>query len=279
MNYIEVTITFDQTEPWKEIFTTLLADIGFESFMDGESDELLAYIQENQYDEQLLRDVLVNHSLEVNLSYKSAKIESQDWNSVWESNYSPVIIADCCYIRAPFHEPRPEIPFEIIIEPKMSFGTAHHETTSMMIEYLLESNVEKMSLLDMGAGTGILAILAAKKGASPIVAIDNDEWAYRNNIENNSKNGVENMTVILGDAHDIPAQSFDIIFANINRNILYNDIPSYAAVLKQGGTLFLSGFYAGQDLEMLKERCLASDIEYVDHKEKNSWAAARFKKR
>ncbi|MDR2979888.1 MAG: 50S ribosomal protein L11 methyltransferase [Bacteroidales bacterium] len=276
MNYIEVTVTFSQTEPWKEIFTTLLADIGFESFMDGTENELLAYIQEKQYDEDLLREILTNHAFKVELSYKSAKIESQDWNSVWESNYAPVMIQDRCYIRAPFHESRPDVEFEIVIEPKMSFGTAHHETTSMMIEYLLETDVKGKSLLDMGAGTGILAILAHKKGAFPIVAIDNDEWAYRNNVENNAKNGIDDMTVILGDANDIPTGSFDIIFANINRNILYNDIPSYAAVLKPGGLLFLSGFYVEQDLEILQERCLEFGITYLDNKEKKRWAAVRF---
>lgn len=279
MNYIEVTVTFAQNEPWKEIFTSLLADIGFESFMDGDNHELLAYIQENQYDQSLLEETLTEHGMAVDLSYKTAKIESQDWNSVWESNYAPVMIGESCYIRAPFHEARPEVPYEIIIEPKMSFGTAHHETTSMMIEYLLEENVAGKSLLDMGAGTGILAILAHKRGASSIIAIDNDEWAYRNNLENNTKNNIDDMTVILGDAQDIPAQQFDIIFANINRNILNNDIPAYAKVLKSGGKLFLSGFYVDQDLDILRNRCAEFDIIFVNNKEKNSWASAQFIKR
>ncbi|MDL2296806.1 50S ribosomal protein L11 methyltransferase [Bacteroidales bacterium OttesenSCG-928-B11] len=279
MNYIEVTITFSENDPWKEIFTTLLADIGFDSFMDGDSEELLAYIPENIYDKQQLDSLLTHHGFSVDVSYKSAKIESQDWNAVWESNYAPVMIGERCYIRAPFHEPKPDVPFEIVIEPKMSFGTAHHETTAMMIEYMLETDVERKSLLDMGAGTGVLAILARKKGASPVVAIDNDEWAYNNNIENNSKNSIDDMTVILGDAATIPDRQFDIIFANINRNILYNDIPFYANVLKTGGMLFLSGFYVEQDLEILRNRCAEFGIEFLDNKEKNHWAAARFGKK
>ena len=277
MNYIEIKLAFDQAEPWKDIFTTLLADAGCESFADGETEqELLAYMQEPFFDEKQMHQLLTEHDFDVKIDYAFAKIEDQDWNAVWESNYAPVTIAGRCHIRAPFHEPQPEIEHEIIIEPKMSFGTAHHETTSLMIEFLLEEEVAGKSLLDMGSGTGILAILAHRQGATPVVAIDNDEWAYRNNIENNTKNSISDMQVILGDASAIPDAQFDIILANINRNILLNDIPKYAASLKGKGLLFLSGFYAEPDLEILVAKCKEENLQLTSHKEKNRWVAAKF---
>lgn len=279
MDYIEIKAAFSQPEPWKDVFTTLLAEAGCDSFSDGEDEHiLLAYIPENLFNEDYFRGLLANHDYDVNIEFNFSKIETQDWNAVWESNYSPVLIADRCYIRAPFHESMPEAEYNILIEPKMSFGTAHHETTSLMIEYLLEENVTGKNLLDMGAGTGILAILASKKGANPVVAIDNDEWAYRNNLENNKHNDTENIEVLLGDASAIPQKSFDIILANINRNILLNDIAAYAKRLPQKGLLFLSGFYENPDLDIIKQKCAEEGLRFVNHKEKNNWVAAKFEK-
>lgn len=279
MDYIEIRLSFDKVDPWKEIFTTLLAEAGCDSFMDGEEENtLLAYIPNSLFQGEQMETLLAEHGLDVNISYAFSKIEAQDWNSVWESNYEPVLIGGCCYIRAPFHESKKDVAYEIIIEPKMSFGTAHHETTSLMIAYLLEEEVDGKSLLDMGAGTGILAILARQKGANPIVAIDNDEWAYRNNVENNTRNAIHDMTVLLGDASAIPDTKFDIILANINRNILLMDIPVYTQHLKQGGLLFLSGFYIDPDLEIIQQKCKEEDLIPVDHKEKNKWVAAKFVK-
>ncbi|MEG2070496.1 MAG: 50S ribosomal protein L11 methyltransferase [Bacteroidales bacterium] len=277
MNYIEIKITFTPIDPWKEIFTSLLAEAGCDSFMDGEKEsELLCYMAENLYHEETVYDILNHHSYDVQIQYSISKVETQNWNAIWESNYAPVLIADRCHIRAPFHEPKPFVDFEIVIEPKMSFGTAHHETTSLMIEYLLEEDLVGKKVLDMGAGTGILAILAYKKGAHPITAIDNDEWAYLNNIENNSRNQAEEITVKLGDASMIKNENYDIIIANINRNILLNDIPAYAACLPEKGILLLSGFYQEDDLEAIKQRCAEFNLQYHTHKEKNCWVAARF---
>ena len=277
MDYIEIKLTFSESDPWKDIFTTLLNEEGCDSFMDGEDDNLLfAYITQDKFDEKKILDLIQHHHFDVKCDVSFSKIETQDWNAVWESNYAPVLIADKCFIRAPFHEPMKNAAYDIVIEPKMSFGTAHHETTSLMIEYLLEEELQGKSLLDMGAGTGILAILAHQRGAKPITAIDNDDWAYRNNIENNERNHIENMQVIHGDARDIPNIQYDVILANINRNILLNDIPSYAAALQKKGILLLSGFYKNPDLELIKEKCLQYNLHFASYKEKNDWVAVRF---
>lgn len=278
-NYIEIKIRFEEAEPWKDIFSSFLADAGCESFIDGEDEtELLCYISQNQYDKETIIDILENHGLDVKLSYQISEVEQQDWNAVWESNYTPVLIADKCYIRAPFHPEMDNVEYEILIEPKMSFGTAHHETTSQMIEFLLEEDLKGKSVLDMGAGTGVLAILAYKRGAAPVTAIDNDEWAYNNNVENISRNGCEDMEVVLGDASALKNRHFDIIIANINRNILVNDMPAYAAALNPGGVIFFSGFYESKDLEIIKQRAAEFGIRYHSHKAKNDWCAMRAEK-
>ena len=279
MDYIEMKLTFSESDPWKDVFTSLLSEAGCDSFMDGEDNNtLLAYIPQEKFDEKSILNIIHHHDFDVTCNVSFSKIETQDWNAVWESNYAPVLIENQCFIRAPFHEPMDGIPYDIVIEPKMSFGTAHHETTSLMITWLLEEELHGKSLLDMGSGTGILAILAHQKGAEPITAIDNDDWAYRNNLENNERNHIENMQVIHGDARNIPDMQYDIILANINRNILLHDIPSYASALRKNGILFLSGFYKNPDLELIKEKCLQYNLHFVSHKEENSWVAAKFEK-
>lgn len=276
MNYIEIKINFSTAEPWKEIFSSLLAEAGCESFMDGETEnDLLCYIPTNLYQADQIKELLENHPFDVSLRYEINEIEQQDWNAVWESNYTPVLIADRCYIRAPFHPELDGVEYEILIEPKMSFGTAHHETTSQMIEYILEEDFSGKSVLDMGAGTGVLAILTHKRGASPVTAIDNDEWAYNNNLENISRNGCEDMEVVLGDASALKDRHFDIIIANINRNILVNDMPAYAAALNPGGSIFFSGFYESKDLEIIKSRAAEFGLKYQSHKAKNDWCAMK----
>lgn len=277
MAYIEIKMSFPQAEPWKDIFTALLGDAGCDSFMDDEDENtLLAYVKKELYDKEAFDDVLLRHGLDVDFSYEISDVEEQDWNAVWESSYDPVLIADKCYIRAPFHEHRDDVPYEIIIEPKMSFGTAHHETTSLIIEYILEEDFQGKSLLDMGAGTGILAILAHIRGAHPVTAIDNDPWAHENNIENNARNNISDITVKLGDALSIGDDHFDIIIANINRNILVNDMAHYVKALNPGGEIFFSGFYQGHDLEIIKEKAVSLGLSFHSFKEKNNWVAAKF---
>lgn len=279
MAYIEIEMSFQQAEPWKDIFTAMLGDAGCDSFMDGDTENvLLAYIKEDLYNQEAIEEVLLHHGLDVQFEYHISKVEEQDWNAVWEANYEPVLIENRCYIRAPFHEPRPEAEYEIVIEPKMSFGTAHHETTSLMISYILEEDFQGKSLLDMGSGTGVLSILAYQRGARPVMAVDNDKWAYENNLENNMRNDIHDITVLLGDANAIKGHEFDVIFANINRNILLNDMPVYAGTLHKGGCIFFSGFYQGYDLEAIKTRAKALGLTFVSCKEKNQWVAAKFVK-
>jgi len=278
MKYYEITVTFSEVFPWKEIFISLLADLGCESFADGETEDiLLAYILEDNYNEENIKAFFEQYSSETNIQYKIQEVEQQNWNAIWESNYEPVMIADRCFIRAPFHESNSKAEYEIVIEPKMSFGTAHHETTSLMIEFLLEEDLQNKSVLDMGAGTGILAILSHLRGASSVTAIDNDEWAYLNNIENNTRNNTERIQVKLGDASLLTEnEKYDVIIANINRNILLNDLSIYAKALSKNGVIFLSGFYAGEDLEMITQKCHELGFQFATAKEKNNWCAGKF---
>lgn len=278
MKYLEIKLHITPAEPWKEIFTSLMAEAGCDSFMDGESEnELLCYIPEKDYQEDVFKDLIGTTQFpEVKVSYSVAPMEDKDWNAAWEANYEPVMI-EGCYIRAPFHPARPDADYEIVIEPKMSFGTAHHATTAQMVSYLLETDTRSKAVLDMGAGTGVLAILATMKGATPVTAIDNDEWAYRNGVENAQHNHCDQLKVLLGDASLLGNESYDIILANINRNILLQDIPQYVKCMNDKALLFLSGFYE-EDLPVLHHCCAQNGLKYVDHKTKDKWVAAKFEK-
>jgi len=266
-------------EPWKEVYTSLMAEAGCDSFMDGDSEnELLCYIPEKDYQEDVFKDMLGTPAFpEVKITYIVTPMEDKDWNAAWEASYEPVLIDGQCYIRAPFHTARPDAKYEIIIEPKMSFGTAHHATTAQMVSYLLETDVRGKAVLDMGAGTGVLAILATMKGAGPVTAIDNDEWAYRNGVENAEHNHCDQLKVLLGDASLLGEDQYDIILANINRNILLQDIPQYVKCMNDGALLFLSGFYE-EDLPALRYCCAQNGLKYVDHKSRDKWVAAKFEK-
>lgn len=274
MNYIELSFSVEPQIPFQDILIAELAEMGCESFEETETG-LLAYIQQALFDEALLKEIAILNNDLVKISYTSKTIEAQNWNALWESNYDSVVIDDECYIRAPFHPSKPEYKFEILIEPQMSFGTAHHETTANMISFLLKEDVKGKSVLDMGCGTAVLAILAHKKGASTICAIDNDEWAYKNSLDNIIKNDTKNISVHLGDASLLKAKSFDIIFANINKNILLADMESYSNCLKKGGLLFMSGFYES-DLDDIKIKANQLALKYKQHLVKNNWVAAKF---
>jgi len=192
-----------------------------------------------------------------------------------ESQYEPVLIDNRCMVRAPFHEPRAGVEFDIVIMPKMSFGTAHHETTKQMIQYLLSTDVSGKSLLDMGSGTAVLAILARMKGAFPVSAFDNDEWAYNNALENVQSNNFADIEVLLGDSSLLAGRKYDIILANINRNILLNDIPVYRESLNAGGKLFMSGFYS-EDLPLIEAKANESGLGIMSNRVENNWMAACF---
>ncbi len=274
MVYIELNIKMNPENPLMEIVMVELGELGFESFVDTE-DGMLAYIQETLFDEKSIQNMQIIKENPSLFSYTFQKMEDKNWNEVWESNYDAVVINNRCGIRAPFHPENKDIEFDLVIMPKMSFGTAHHETTSNMIEFLLEENLKNKSVLDMGCGTSVLAILAAKLGARDVVAIDNDEWAYNNSLENIVMNNVPDIKVFLGDASLLPSMHFDVIIANINRNILLNDIQAYALSLNSNGVLLMSGFYE-QDIPVIKEECAKYDITFERYISKNNWVAVRF---
>lgn len=274
MEYIELKCSLAEGEAaFAEVIMAQLGELGFESFSETE-DGLLAYIPAASFDPSVLN----NEELwpeGVHVEYTWQTIADQNWNAVWESNFEPVTLAGRCHIRAPFHPEKPDMEYEIVIEPKMSFGTAHHETTALMIEHLLETNVENLAVLDMGCGTGVLAILASMRHAASVTAIDNDEWAYNNSIENVEKNKSANISVYLGDAAMLNEMQFDLIIANINRNILLADIVHYRHCLKKNGVLLMSGFY-DDDLPVITAEAALHGLSYKGHKERNKWVAARF---
>jgi ribosomal protein L11 methyltransferase len=205
-------------------------------------------------------------------------IEQKNWNEVWESNFEPIQIRDKVYVRATFHQPKPDFPLEIVIDPKMAFGTGHHETTSMMMDLMLDADFWAKEVLDMGCGTGILAILASKLGAKDVTAIDYDPVCYDSTIENSALNDINNIKAIYGSKEAIPNVQFDIILANINRNILLDQMERYSEVLKSGGEIYFSGFYESPDLDIIKEETAKYPLTYVSHKKTKDWVAAKFKK-
>lgn len=278
MRYIEIHCKIDNPQEGNEIMIALLADLGCDSFVENE-EGVLAYIPQKDFRKEIFDDLLVNNAVPYSFTLNYQLMEDKDWNAEWEANYSSVIIDNCCLIRAPFHESVPNMLYEIIIEPKMAFGTAHHSTTSQIISYLLEENCNAKKILDMGTGTGVLAILAALKGAKHITAIDNDEWAYNNCIENVEKNNIHIIETILGDAKSIKDVDYDIVIANINRNILLQDMATYAKVMTDNGVLFLSGFYKEPDLDILLQEAKKYQLEMTSYKEKNGWVATRLEKR
>jgi len=277
MNYIETKIALTpNTETNRDVVSALLSEIGFESFMESETG-LSAFIAENFFSEKKIKETLKNFPLpDVSIKYKIVLIKNRNWNEEWEKNYfQPIIIENQVIIHSSFHIDIPCFPYDIVIDPKMAFGTGHHSTTSMMVSYILEQDLEEKSFLDMGCGTAVLAILAHKMGAKPVIAIDNDEWAYENSLENICVNKANDIQVRHGDASLLEKEHFDFIFANINRNILLNDIHIYADSLNTGASLFLSGFYK-EDLDAITEACKKQLLELIDYKEENNWVAARF---
>ncbi|WP_285009047.1 50S ribosomal protein L11 methyltransferase [Pedobacter faecalis] len=278
MQYIQVDFTFCGIEEYqKDLLIAELADTGFNTFEDT-PEGFSGFINKSDFQEDQLREVLETLEEGIEYAYSVQEVEAENWNETWEKNFEPLTIAGQCYVRATFHEPHPEYQYEIVIDPKMAFGTGHHQTTTMMMEYLLTQDLRDKSVLDMGCGTGILAILSAKLGAGSLVAIDNDEICYLSTIENAGLNNIGGVEAICGSKEQIPDRFFDVILANINRNILLDQISSYERALKPGGSIFFSGFYELPDLQMIIEACTASGIAYVDHKKNGEWVAAHFKK-
>ena len=272
MDYAELRFDNIAGEDEKSLLTAWLLDKGFESFVE-EEDTLLAYIGLQDMDEAWLEAQDMPVAANTKVSWKT--IREQNWNETWERSYEPVRIGQRCIIRAPFHDAGTNYEFEIVIEPKMSFGTAHHDTTALMIEHMLEMDITGSSVLDMGCGTAVLAILACMSGAVQVMAVDNDRWAYENALENVSRNDCGQVDVKEGDASLLQGRKFDIILANINRNVLIEDIPVYAGALNKGGILLLSGFYH-DDLQQIVERAEAHGLFIADSVTRNDWVAAKF---
>ncbi len=276
MDYILLSCKINPSESGNDIITAQLSDLDFESFEETEQG-VNAYIQARYFDEEKVKSVF--SSLEnIQVVYEQKLIPAQNWNAVWESNFEPVIIDNKCSVRAPFHVKPVGVEFDLVIEPKMSFGTAHHETTSLMISYLLKSDVKGKDVLDMGCGTAVLAILAGMKGAKNITAIDIDPWPVENAKENARNNNVLQIEVIMGGAEQLGEKMFDFILANINRNVLLADTAAYSNVLNKNGTLFLSGFYK-EDLEQITNSASENGLEFVSFETKNNWTAAKFLKK
>ena len=276
MNYISVNYKINNhLELYREIIIAELGEAGYEGFRETD-DGLEAYINETDFDENVLKTLSIyNFCQKEDLNFSVEKIKEENWNAVWEKNFEPIIINNRCIIKAPFHQVAQSYPFEIIIEPKMSFGTGHHETTSLMIEIILEENLKGKMVLDMGCGTGVLGILASMKGAEKVTAIDIDEWAYNNTIENAERNGIKNIDILEGDAGLLGSKNYDIIFANINRNILLKDMETYVRVLVPGGKLIISGIMPA-DKEIMKKKGEKYNLKHRNTRLKNNWIAMEF---
>ena len=273
-NYLEFNFKIEPLQPWNEILMAELIEIGFDSFTE-EHDGILAYIQKETFKEEELKEVHLLQNPEIKISYTFQEMPNINWNEEWEKNFSPINVEDKVSIRAEFHGNQ-NLPHEIIIQPKMSFGTGHHATTYLMIQQMLDMNFENKTVLDMGCGTSVLAIFAKQQGAGKTVAIDIDEWSVENSIENTARNNVE-LEISQGTAENLGSENFDIILANINRNILISDIPTYVSVLNSGGQLLLSGlcFF---DVDDILEVCTAQNLTLKKKLQREEWVSLLLEK-
>ncbi|WP_297793840.1 50S ribosomal protein L11 methyltransferase [uncultured Eudoraea sp.] len=271
--FLELKFTVHPLQPATDILMAELGEIGFDSFVETK-EGMQAYIKKELWNPIDLKDVQILSNTDFSITYEVGEIAQANWNEQWEKNFDPILVDNQCMVRAPFHD-RSDVDFDIVITPKMSFGTGHHETTHMMLKFILTLNIEGKNVLDMGCGTGVLAILASMKGAHSIDAIDIDNWSYLNALENVSGNSCDGITVLEGDAALLTNQSYDIILANINRNILLSDISIYSKHLVKGGILLLSGFYK-EDLALISKECAAQGLSFQENLEKNNWVAAKY---
>jgi len=277
MNYIECKFEIQNSEQ-SEIIMAIMGEIGFESFTEEENFLLGYYPQTSNLSEneflQLIKSTLLEYGLESKIELKL--IEQQNWNATWEKSFEPILVDSKCVIRAPFHSPVNEI-LNIVIEPKMSFGTGHHQTTFLMLQSMFEIEIENKTVLDMGCGTAVLAILAEKIGAQKVVAIDIEEWAFENALENLALNKCNKILVLKGGAEKIGHEDFDIVIANINKNVLLNDIQFYASSMQKGALLLLSGFFV-TDSQSIIDKCKEYSLNYKTLKNKEEWCMLMLEK-
>jgi len=265
----------DPLYPGCEILIAQLSQLGFDSFQEN-NDGISAYIDSSVLSTVKVQDIQILNSTEFNISFESNNVKKQNWNIKWESNFEPIYVDKICCVRAPFHK-KSNFKYDLVIEPKMSFGTGHHETTSMMISFILANSFYNSSVCDIGSGTAVLAILAEKRGANRIDAIDIDNWCYLNSIENIKRNNSENINVYEGEVEKLIHFKYDNIFANINLNVLLADMPIYSKMLNKDGVLYLSGFYK-KDINSIEKVAEISNLSLVDFKVKNQWVALKFTK-
>ena len=271
--YIEYNFSISPLQPAADILIAELGEAGFESFVENETG-IQAYIQKKEWFSDILKEIVVLRNSRFKIEHVFKEIEQENWNATWEQNFNPITVGDKCEVRAPFHA-KSDVAYDIIIEPKMSFGTGHHETTHMMLQFILDNDFEGKAVLDMGSGTGVLAILAEMKGAKSLDAIDIDNWCYLNAKENVERNSCQHIRVYEGDSSLLKNQKYDVILANINRNILLEDIPVYVKCLNSNGQLFLSGFYK-KDIANITEICTDNGLVLEKNLEKNNWVAVKY---
>ncbi len=276
--YIAYNFTVSPIQPATEILIAELGYAGFESFVENENG-VAAYIQKEEHNDTILDDIYALRNEEFQISFVKEEIAQVNWNNEWEKNFRPIEVDNLVSIRAPFHPRSLEanLKYDIVIEPKMSFGTGHHETTHMMVQHLLELDLKDKKVLDMGCGTGILAIFAEMKGAAPIDAIDIDAWCYENSIENCKRNNCEHISVYEGDVSLLINKKYDVIIANINRNILMSDIKTYANCLNKDGILLLSGFYQ-EDIPIIDRETSKYQLNLEHFIERHNWVALKYLK-
>lgn len=279
MKYLEVSFTIHPcTETAGDVLAALLADIGFDSFVETESGRK-AYVPQALFDEATLRSVVAGFPLpNTTLAYTVEPMEDKDWNEEWEKNFfQPIVVGNRCVIHSTFHKDVPHADYDIVINPQMAFGTGHHQTTSLILGELLEADLQGKSVLDMGCGTSILAILASMRGANPVTAIDIDDWCVENSRDNIRLNGLNNIQVELGCADSLQGREpFDVVIANINRNILLADMAAYAGVMHPGSVLYISGFYV-DDIPVLRTKAEGLGLQMVHFHEKDNWADVMFR--
>ena len=273
--YIAYEFSVTPKNPATEILIAELGYVGFESFVENDTG-VTAYIQKHEWNSQILDDLYILGSPEFKIKYAHHEVIQTNWNKEWEKNFNPIQVDGQVSIRAPFHE-NPSLKFDIVIEPKMSFGTGHHETTHMMIQHLLALDLENKKVLDMGCGTGILAIFAEMKGAQPTDAIDIDSWCYQNSLENVQRNGCRHITVLEGDSSLLIGKKYDVVIANINRNILLSDMKKYTDCLSKNGVLLLSGFYK-DDITIIENEVIKHGLVFDKMIQRNSWVALKYTK-
>lgn len=278
MEYLEYTFSGLHDVSSTEILIAMLNEAGFSGFLEKEG-SLIAYIPETEFHENLLEELLNSvKQLTGIIKYSHTSIPETNWNAIWERSFNPVAVEEKVHIRAPFHPADNTCEYELIIEPKMSFGTGHHETTRLMVKSMLSLDFKNRNILDMGCGTGLLGILASKLGAKSIMGIDIDDWACRNSIENAEVNSCENMQFKQGDASEIIGLQFSIILANINRNILLSDLSAYSDALSSDGTLIISGILT-RDKDIIVDEASQNGLIFLNQIQENNWLSIIFKKR